>query len=818
MIARLLANLASRHAGKMVLLSALLTGLMAWAATGLRIHTSLTELLPEKAREVQDVHVVNEEVGGIGYLVAVIKGEDAEVVGDFANRFVEAVGKLPDVRYVEHHYDPEFFKQRALMLLTPAEIDELDAAVAARIAKEKRDANPLIVNLLDEEDEEEVPTLEELQKKYEARAPTRERLTSDEGRTAYVMIKPEGLAGDLAFGQVFVPKVRAMAAEMGAATGGFDGSVAKDAEAKVWVGLTGNYAIRVEENQVILRDLQMAAVMALLLSVGLVVVWTRRIRALLLVGLPLLAGVLWTGGIVALTVGEINIITGFLVAILFGLGVDFGIHLFMRFMEERRTGAEVEDALLRAIEVTGRATATGAATTAAAFYGLSFADFEGFSQFGQVAAVGVLIAFLATYLTAPPLYVYLDRLKSMIRPHRVKEDKPAFSNRAPGLVAGTVIVAVLGFAVFSVFSIRHIGFVTDFRKLQGTLPATVLLDEATEALGRTLAPAIIMTRGVENARKISEELHAMRDAQSAEGVVGLVLTLNDVVPPDQDARLARLKVLRETLSDPAVGTLPDEDRKKVEKAIALTNPPKWGVDDLPQYVRNRFLSPDGQEVMCLAAPVKPPLHISVLFAWADALTELRERVGDIPIWTADENLIAAKVFRLMRDDGPRVLLAAILAVFFLLFIDLRSPFRALLVLGPLLLGVLCIAGGMRLFGVDLNFLNGVMIPSIVGIGIDNAVHVYHRYRDEGRGSIGRLVRNTGSAAFLATTTTAIGFGTLVLAHHGGLRSAGELALIGMGACFIGTTVFFPALLWVMERTPFGPPEAPTPEAPEQPED
>lgn len=805
MLAHHLAKLAARHAGLMVLLSAILTGLMGWAATDLRVHTSLTELLPDQTREVQDVHQVNEEVGGIGYLVAVIKGEDPEVVGAFANELTEAVGAMKDVRYVEHHYDPEFFRSRALMLLTPDEIDELNESIQARIQKEKRDANPLIVNLLDEEDEPEVPSIEELRDRYEARAPTRERLISDEGRTAYVLIKPEGLAGDLAFGQRFVPEVRALAAELGAAIGGFDGAEAATAPAKVWVGLTGNYAIRVEENLSILRDLKVAAIVAFFLSVGLVVIWTRRIRALLLVGLPLIAGVLWTGGLVALTVGTINIITGFLVAILFGLGIDFGIHLFMRFMEERRTGADVVESLESAILVTGRATATGAATTAAAFYGLSFAEFEGFSQFGQVAAAGVLIAFAATYLTAPPLYVLLDRLKPMIRPHRIKEDRPELRHGRPGLIAGTIIVAVLGFAVFSAFSIKEIGFVTDFRKLQGRLPATVLLDEATEALGRTLAPAIVMTKGVKNAQIVADVLHEMRDKQDEKGLIGLLLTLSDVVPPDQDVRLEHLKALKETLSDPAVGTLPDEDREQVEKAIALTEPPKWTVEDLPQYVKNRFLSPDGQAVMALVAPTEPPLQIKILFGWADVLTELRERVGETPIWIADENLIAARVFRLMRDDGPRVLLAAILAVFFLLFIDLRSPFRALLVLGPLLVGVLCIAGGMRIFGVDLNFLNGVMIPSIVGIGIDNAVHVYHRYRDEGRGSIGRLVRNTGSAAFLATTTTAIGFGTLVIAHHGGLRSAGALALVGMGASFIGTTIFFPAVLWVLEQTRFGPP-------------
>jgi predicted RND superfamily exporter protein len=95
--------------------------------------------------------------------------------------------------------------------------------------------------------------------------------------------------------------------------------------------------------------------------------------------------------------------------------------------------------------------------------------------------------------------------------------------------------------------------------------------------------------------------------------------------------------------------------------------------------------------------------------------------------------------------------------------------------------------------------NMVVIPSIIGIGIDNAVHIYHRYRREGPGSVLAVVRKTGAAVSLASITTAVGFGSSLISHHAGLRSLGLLAVIGIGSTLLSAVVFFPALLVLLEK-------------------
>ncbi|RMG16192.1 MAG: hypothetical protein D6729_11200 [Deltaproteobacteria bacterium] len=799
MIARVLAKTAHDH--PLLLLGATLglTLLLGLLASRLHVQTAFDALLPQDAEEVRDLETVNAQVGGIGYIVVVVDGADPERVSDFVQRFAREASSLPGIRYVEHAFDPAFFEQRALLLLSPREIDELNRAIENRIVEEKKKANPLFVDLLDDGtgQKEDAPSLEALERRYRAKMPATNRLVSKDGRRAYLLLKPTGLSGDLAFGEALLPRVEALARRLGARVGYGE---AEPMGNEVRVRLTGNYVIRVEENRVMLSDLNRASWLALVLSVGLVTLWTRRWISILLVGLPLVCGVAWTFGLTALLVGEINIVTGFLAAILVGLGIDFGIHLLMRFGEERRHGKTVDEALERAIAVTGRAALTGAMTTSAAFLTLAFAEFQGFSQFGEVAAGGVLVAILATYLVAPPLYVLAERFfPTALAP--AWEPPPIARVAHPALLAALPMALGTGLFAYSLQSLGELRFVTDMRQLQGRLPAVALQDEILGDLNLGTAPAIALARTPEGAAAVAEAARKIPKDDPHRLAPGAVVSLTDVVPLDQEARARALRRLRKTLSDPAVDALPEEEREKVRSLLEKTRAQPFTVEEAPEYIRHRFLPARGRGALTLLSPPTPLYETRDSIRWARTLQAAARgaRVQGHSVWIADENRIAARIFELIQEDGPRTFWLALGAVFLLLVLDLRHLGRAVLVMLPLALGLVGIAGLMRLFRVDLNFLNAVMVPAIIGIGIDNAVHIYHRYRDEGPGSIGRVLRHTGSAALLATLTTAIGFGTLVTAHHDGLASVGWLALLGLGSTFFSTTLFFPALLWTLER-------------------
>ncbi|MCP4198980.1 MAG: MMPL family transporter, partial [Proteobacteria bacterium] len=166
---------------------------------------------------------------------------------------------------------------------------------------------------------------------------------------------------------------------------------------------------------------------------------------------------------------------------------------------------------------------------------------------------------------------------------------------------------------------------------------------------------------------------------------------------------------------------------------------------------------------------------------------------------ADETLIIAWVYRLIKDDSLPLLIVAAIVVLILLALDFRNFRDTLLVAFPLLVGMGVLVAVLYVWRMELNMFNLIVVPSLIGIGIDNAIHIYHRYQEEGPGSIIMVVRTTGMAALLASLTTGVGFGSSLISHHIGLKSLGALAVIGISATFIANTVFFPCVLLLLEK-------------------
>ena len=167
-------------------------------------------------------------------------------------------------------------------------------------------------------------------------------------------------------------------------------------------------------------------------------------------------------------------------------------------------------------------------------------------------------------------------------------------------------------------------------------------------------------------------------------------------------------------------------------------------------------------------------------------------------YAASTQLVAADMLRLMQEESPLMVGVTFLLVFVLVFLSFRSMKWTFVAVVPLLVGLVWMLGIMVLFGVQLTFYNLVVLPTVLGIGNDGGVHLTHRYQEEGRGSIRRVLRSTGEHVTMGALTNLIGFGGLLLSSHPGLRSIGVLAVVGIGATLAATLVFFPALLQVLE--------------------
>jgi predicted RND superfamily exporter protein len=157
------------------------------------------------------------------------------------------------------------------------------------------------------------------------------------------------------------------------------------------------------------------------------------------------------------------------------------------------------------------------------------------------------------------------------------------------------------------------------------------------------------------------------------------------------------------------------------------------------------------------------------------------------------------LIEIIGRDGSNAALLTLVVVFLLLWIDFRKPTHALMAMIPLAFGLIWMLGLMKLTGMQLTVMNVMGLPMILGIGIDDGVHIVHRWKNEGPGKVNIIYASTGKAILLTSLTTMLGFGSLVFSIWRGFGHLGGALFLGVAACFLTTVMFLSGIIGFIER-------------------
>jgi predicted RND superfamily exporter protein len=90
-----------------------------------------------------------------------------------------------------------------------------------------------------------------------------------------------------------------------------------------------------------------------------------------------------------------------------------------------------------------------------------------------------------------------------------------------------------------------------------------------------------------------------------------------------------------------------------------------------------------------------------------------------------------------------------------------------------------------------------MFPILLGIGIDNGVHLFSRYKETQ--NIQNSLSTTGKAITASTLTTLCGFGALAFSESPGISGIGKMAVLGMSIVYISFSVLLPQIIVLYEK-------------------
>lgn len=540
----------------------------------------------------------------------------------------------------------------------------------------------------------------------------------------------------------------------------------------------GGYAIARAEASRSRADLRGSALGSMLWITLFLVVSMRRIWLPGALVATVALAVLWALPLGGALLGPLSPIAISAAAVLMGLGIDFGLHYAAHYATARARVPHAE-AVAGAHRDTMRPLLGGMATTLAAFGALAAGELAGLRGFALLLAIGLVAAFVATLLVLPFL---LRPLRGDVRAPR-SHVVDAAAALARGRAGPACMAAVLIFAVAGAIAVaaRGVELSTDPDRLRPA--AETAQRSAIEAeLGISPLGVIALVPADVAEAELAEGIDALQRravVQFAQGGPG---------PRQHATRRARVAALREEIA----GWRPRADRVLAELRL---NPEPFA-EALDELATALAADPvPSQPVWVTHGDTRwrqlrlfVPHSFHDLAAWEEFRGAVRHELG------AGTELLApiaamAELRDVLRADLRQALWLAGAASLIVLMFLLRSVTGALLAMLPAVCGLLVTLGALAATGVPLTPVNFIALPLLLGIGIDDGVHLVARAR-AGEGLSGP----TGVAIWRTSVTTMLAFGTLCFAASPGLAELGLLVLLGVGTCLLTTLLTLPILL------------------------
>ncbi len=792
-VLRFLAGFAYRHYRGILVVSILLTAFCSVFVyrLGRKLETDLVALIPENYQSVRTLNEIKQRVGGVGSLVVLVQSPDFEANRRFAE---DLARELQDEKYetyinfVDYKRDAEFYRKNALLFMETDDLDEILTRIDNYIIQEKLKLSPLYISL---DEEEAVLDFSDIEAKYRTADNGDETYYTNPNRTILALeAMAAGTVSNIGFAKDMQREIQQAVKKVNP----------RAYHPQMSIEYGGPFKNKIDEYDTILSDVRSTLIFGVVGIVALLTFYFRQPLAAFFVAIPLAMGLIWAFAITYWVIGNLNTMTAFLFVILFGLGIDFGIHMFARYLEVRMDKTDVRMSIETMLSQTGQAILTAAITTSIAFFSLTLTDFRGFSEFGFIVGTGILMSLVSMTTVLPAVLVLADQRFMWIRMRHVWGHNWGGS-RGHFPYPKLVIASALILAIYLGIHLRDIDFEYDFTNLRSNLPASVKVKQKMATIPKYGSESQSYGIVLADSKAELDEIVAALEKKIAEDdptpTIDKVKTLWTELR-GQDEKLDIIGEIRALTNGEGAKLIKGEQKAQLDSLRDLLDVKRLSVEDLPENLLRKFETIDGSQAYF--AQILPSVQLrdgKNAIAFAEDSHEIHTASGKV-FYSSSSNIIFADMLRLMLRDSPRAISLTVVVVLLIVLADFRSLRSALLVIFPLACGTVWMCGSLYLQDLKLNFYNMVALPTIIGMGIDNGVHLYHRYREEGPGSMPVVIRSTGGAMFISMLTTMVGFFGLMMATHPGLNSIGRLALIGLLTCFVAAVLVLPAILEVLE--------------------
>lgn len=819
-LARLLGQ-AFRHRLRVFAAVAALVAIAIVLLARVRVSTNVLDLLPKHSAPVRAFRLYLDNFGTLDRLYVMFEAPADHTIGEYDDEiesYVTKLRRLPEIASVESAVDDpgkdwSYLGDRQLLLLGPDNVGEalarfsgarLDAALAnarnqlatpseAMRTLVQQDPLGLFMLMRDRLSGEGTPFSVD---------PTQRGVVSSDGRARLIVAKPTHPPYDTTFAHALNAKLDALKASVLS-----EAAAAADPLPPVAIKEAGGYRASAESETLIRREGITNSVVSFGLIVAMTIVIFRSVRPLVAVFLPIVVAALLTVGLAGLT-RPLSAASAGSAAILFGLGVDGTLMLYVNYLQLRRDGAAADTAVM-GLSTTALGMIIAFTTSAATFFGVVPVDLPALAELGRIIGIGILICTALTIVITPAL---LPRQTSTLQVRRFQT--PALAafvqrRRRAILVAAAIATVVLGIGAFQL----KLGLTVD--KLA---PHTPAIDVQHEIADRFHLPedALVAINNGPALEPLLQQNEALSAALKREHA-SLAFTPASQFVPSQATQARTLALLGAQAID--ARTFGDTLEHAADRAGFRAGSFEPFLERLPRvFDPHQALSIDGYRAHGLGDVLTRFIAehdgdystVTYIYPHSDADRQAAARavaaVG-APMTLTGLPLVNRDLADRFPHEFTKGAIIGVVAVALLLFAGFRRIGPTLLAMAPTAIGILWSVGILALTGVELDLFSVFALLMSIGIGVDYSVYVLVRAEADRAAGVDGALTIAAPGILMAAGSAIIGFGSLAVSSYTPMRALGIVTAVTISTCLVASLIVLPALMTQFRRAsarPAGP--------------
>jgi uncharacterized protein len=781
----------------------------------LRLDMDVLSQLPSRSPVFRDYREFLETPGVFDSLVVLVTGERGSIVS-FAEALAAKLAQSPDIASIRYRIDLDDLRQRFLLpfryeLLSEDELEELARrlepdAIEARVRSLRRAlAMPMSLGARRWILEDPLGVDELVGRSIESRyadplfRPSSEYFLAPGSDALLLVLRPVGSAFDTIFTERVLAEVKSAEAELLADRFRTSG---------VRVGHTGSYVYALADRQVLQSDFRIYFLFAPLAVLMIFHLGLRTLRILPFVTFPLLVTTAVTFALSLAFFRSLNMISIAFAGIFYGLGIDSAIYFYSLLRDKAAARGDLDRGAVRLLVTEtlgeiGLANVVASTTTAVAFLVVGFSDFSGVSQLGILTALAMFLNVVATFVLLPAMVFAWGPRAIPTQPARPSRFAAGCARVSARLAERRTAVLGLGTVVAgaAALALPRVRLDTDFTHLQPSGGEAQRLERVIrDKFGHVEAQGIALARApdVDGCLRATEQLAAVLDRYRDQGLVRSYSSLAAFFPSSENAsrRLARFRSLPRARAAAALRhSLAESGFDPTAFAAFL--------DDLVRDERPR-VTVEGQSQGPLAGLLEqhlrrsaPGFVVTTYFVPASGVSiatirdRLRVDLAGVPLTVTGRELAESEFARLLERELAWFLGGSLLLNLLLVFAAERRVVTTLALLSPTLAALVLYLGLIGAFGVAIDPINLIVLPLLIGLGVDDSVYLVAHIRYGGGLEPG--IRRGATPLILAVATTVAGFGSLGLSQFPALCRLGWLAALGLSLCMAASLLLVPAL-------------------------